>query len=330
MILKPPGKQGRSAKSANDLQREVADRVTQRWEEKHRKEVQAARMASIKNYMMLLILLGMVAGGFYGWKIGCFDQWFGSPAHIHVVPPSCAESTFDKPISTDKDKAKVIDLPKASDVQRDCGKQLDYYTEVVRSFKDVVIDYWKNAPDSDRPRKAGKPLTYRCLLADEQDKPLILELYTDPIAKMKVKQVTASVGVIDYSLKDFNSLIKKSPYLISIEGRAYVAESNGQSGQRSFPLPTTGVVNPSKMIFGSLYDIMYNMGVSKPNFKYSVKFESKGDANLIDVAAVGFGESVHRKTFEAKIADRYGLNVTSDAMAIDAVIRMGRVKIETL
>ena len=330
MILKPPGKQGSSAKTANDLQREVAARVTQRWEEKHRKEVQAARMASIKNYVSLLILLVMAGGGFYAWKIGYFDQWLGSSAQINVAPSSCVQPTSSKSMSIDRGEAKVIELPKAPEVQRDCGKQLDYYTEVVHSFRDVVIDYWKNAPDSDRPHKAGKPLTYRCLLADEQCKPLILELYTDPVAKMKAKRVSASVGLVDFPLKDFNSLIKKSPYLISIGRRAYVAESNGQSGQRSFSLPASGEVNPSKMMFGSLYDIMYDMKVSKPSFKYSVKFESKGDSNLIDVATVGFGENVHRKTFETKIADRYGLDVTSDAMAIDAVIRMGRVKIETL
>ena len=216
MILKPPSKQGSCAKSANDLQREVANRVTQRWEEKHRKELQVARMANIKNYTMLFILLGMVGGGFYGWKIGYFDRWFDSSTHIHVASSSCAESTSDKLISIGKGEAKEIALPKVSEVQIDCGKQLDHYTEVARSFRNVVIDYWKNAPDSDRPYKAGKPLTYRCLLADEQGKPLLLELYTDPVAKMKVRRVSASVGMIDFPLKDFNSLIKKSPYLISI------------------------------------------------------------------------------------------------------------------
>ena len=179
MTLKPPSKQGRCAKSANELQREVADRVTQRWEDKHRKEVQAARMASIKNYVSLFILLVMAGGGFYAWKIGYFDQWLGSSVQINVAPSSCAQSTSSKSMSIDRGETKVIESPKTLEVQRDCGKQLDYYAEVVHSFRDVVIDYWKNAPDSDRPRKAGKPLMYRCLLADEQCKPLILESHME-------------------------------------------------------------------------------------------------------------------------------------------------------
>jgi hypothetical protein len=147
---------------------------------------------------------------------------------------------------------------------------------------------------------------------------------------MTAKRISASLGTVDFPIEEFNRLVKKSPYLIMREGRAYFAESRGNAFQKKYSFPASGEVNPSRDMFGSLYNAMFELKVTKPHFKYGVKFLCKGESRPIDVAMIGFGENVLRKKFEEKIAEKYGLNVSSDAMAIDALIRTGLVKIETL
>ena len=323
MTLRPPNAQGSRAQSSNELQREVADKVTQRWEEKHRKEKRAARIASIKNYLSLCLLCVMLGGGFYVYKSGVLDIWFGR-----------SESPILSTPSTQIMQGEELPIPKAvaqpAELLADKEQFLDRYGEVVKSFGHVTIDYWKNAPDSDRPGKSGGPLVFHCLIPDSNGTPLVLELHTAPGAKMMIKRISASLGTVDFSVEEFNGLIRKSPYLIMRNGRAYFAESRGNAFQRKYSFPASGEVNPSRDMFGSLYNAMFELKVAKPAFKYGVKFLCKGEAEPVYVAVVGFGENVLRKKFEEKIAEKYGLDVSSDAMAIDALIRTGQVGIDTL
>jgi hypothetical protein len=321
MLLRPPNAQESRAQSSNELQREVADRVTQRWEEKNRKEKRAARIASLKNYLSLCILCGILGGGFYAYKSGMLDTWLG-----RFESPAVSSA----PTQTTQKEEFTVEKIAARPTERSIDKEqaLDRYGEVVKSFGHVTIDYWKNAPDTDRPGKSVRPLVFYCLIPDSNGTPLILELHTASGAKMTAKRISASLGTVDFPIEEFNRLVKKSPYLIMREGRVYFAESRGNAFQKKYSFPASGEVNPSRDMFGSLYNAMFELKVTKPHFKYGVKFLCKGESRPIDVAMIGFGENVLRKKFEEKIAEKYGLNVTSDAMAIDALIRTGLVKIE--
>lgn len=327
MTLKPPGPRSGNTSPSNDLQREVADRVTKRWEEKHRKELHAARMAAFRNWLAILALCGIAGGGFYAWKSGFFDQWLNG-----AKPGSAPAKARSVTQNTDSGIAipDVRPVPKAVEVSADNVRQLDHYADTVRSFSDVTIDYWKNAPATDRPGKSGVPLTFLCLIPDENGQPLILQLHTSPGSKMKVERLSASHGKVDFGLERFNQLVKKTPYLIAREKRAYFAKSGADRLNRPFPFPEKGEVNPSRMDFGALYGVMETLKTAKPKFRYAVKFEVKGESGPIDVAKVGFGESVPRKNFMEKLAAKYGLDVKSEAMALDALLRTGRVRITAL
>ena len=307
MTLKSPSSQNGQTQASNDLQREVADRVTKRWEEQNKKERRAARISSLKNWFAIFLLCVMGCGGFYVWKKGGLEQCLMDAKSV---------------IATVSDKFGAR--------QSKDAPQCDWYGDAVKSFGSAKIDYWKNAPASDKPEKTAVPLDFLCLIPDDKGNPLILELHTAPGAKMTVKRISASLGTVDFPIEEFNRLVKKSPYLIMREGRAYFAESRGNAFQKKYSFPASGEVNPSRDMFGSLYNAMFELKVAKPAFKYGVKVLCKGEAEPVYVAVVGFGENVLRKKFEEKIAEKYGLDVSSDAMAIDALIRTGQVGIDTL
>ncbi len=328
MPLRPPDTQGSKMQQANDLQREVADRITKRWEARREKELRTARIANFKNYLAILFLLGVAGGGFYAWKSGILEQWVSGcgPTEIspETEPVKSRQST--PPVSPQAENGKGTgNRPNGDKMQA-----IDHYAKAVKAFSTVSIDYWKNAPESDRPAKAGNPMDYYCLIPDKRGNPLVLILHTAPGAKMSVERVSANAGIADFPVDEFNRLSKMSPYLIAREDRAYFAASRSFSKPDKFPLPADGKVNPSKIFFGALYGVMADMKVAKPGFKYAVRFEGKGGTEPIDVAVVGFGESVSRKAFEEKISQKFGLDISSDSMAIDAILRMGRVQIEPL
>jgi hypothetical protein len=307
MTLKSPSPQNGQTQASNDLQREVADRVTKRWEEQNKKERRAARISSLKNWFAIFLLCVMGCGGFYVWKRGGLEQCLMDAKSV---------------IATVSDKF--------GDQKSKDTSQCDRYADAVKSFGSAKIDYWKNAPASDKPEKSAVPLDFLCLIPDDKGNPLILELHTAPGAKMTVKRISASLGTVDFPVEKFNSLIKKSPYLVVRDGRAYFADSRKPGLQKELPFPEKGALNPAAIAFGALYDVMHKLKVGKPDFRYAIKFSGKGTDEVLDVATVGFGESVDRKLLEKKVAEKIGLNIASEAVAIDAVIRMGRISIDAL
>lgn len=327
MPLRPPDTQGSKMQQANDLQREVADRITKRWEARREKELRTARIANLKNYLAILFLLGVAGGGFYAWKSGILEQWVSGCVPAAPSPEAeLVESRQSTQVPPQTGNGKgTNNRPNGDKMQA-----IDHYAKAIKAFSTVSIDYWKNAPESDRPAKAGNPMDYYCLIPDKRGKPLVLILHTAPGAKMSVERVSANAGIADFPVDEFNRLSKTSPYLIAREDRAYFAASRSFSKPDKFPLPADGKVNPSKIFFGALYGVMTDLKVAKPGFKYVVRFEGKGDSEPIDVAFVGFGESVSRKAFEEKISQKFGLDVSSDSMAIDAILRLGQVQIEAL
>jgi hypothetical protein len=249
----------------------------------------------------------MGCGGFYVWKRGGLEQCLMDVKSVIAMV-------------SDKFGAR----------QSKDAPQCDWYGDAVKSFGSAKIDYWKNAPASDKPEKTAVPLDFLCLIPDNNGDPLILELHTAPGAKMTAKRISANLGTVDFPVEEFNRLVKKSPYLIMRDGRAYFADSRRPGLQKEMRFPEKGALNPAAIVFGALYDVMQKLKVAKPDFRYAIKFSGKGGVESVNVATVGFGESVDRKLLENTIAEKYNLNVSSDAVAIDAVIRMGRISIDAL
>ena len=121
MTLKPPKPQLPVSESANQLQREAASRVTQRYEEQCQKEKRREIRARIRSWLSILFLLGLCGGGYYVWRSGSLKDW-----------KQWADSITDRFLGAG-DRAE------------------DPLTALERKFREAKVDYWQNAPAKDRP-----------------------------------------------------------------------------------------------------------------------------------------------------------------------------------
>ena len=326
MELKPPKPVMSTSVEYNRLQREAADRVTQRFEEQRRKDRRRALAATIRNFVSVLLLLLLAGAGFYAWKSGMLDGWLG-PGKTEPVdmegaerPASAFSGTNAKEVPT-----PAVVVPKEDKGVRD--RNIDVYSEVVRQFRCAKVDYWKNVSDVDRPGKSASPLKFWCLTANKDTGSVILELSMSKGEKMKVRRLSASNGLVDSSETEFARLTAKEPYLVMREGRAYFAFKGKGRLPAEVPAPQKDkALNPGQVEFGDLYARFTDMKMNPPEFFYDVLFEVKGGSPVLKIATVRFGEDVPYRLFFSKVAEHYGLS-ESEAMAIDAILKLGKARV---
>lgn len=295
MPLKPPKPQLPVSESANQLQREAASRVTQRYEEQCRKEKRREVRARIRSWLSILFLLGLCGGGYYAWRSGSLKEW-----------KSWAKAMVERLSGTDRAE--------------------DPLSALERKFREAKVDYWQNAPASDRPKKEGAPLTFWCLAVGEGDAPVFLELKMAADAKIQVRQLSVEAGLVTASQADFTKLVAKNPYLVMREGRAYFATKGKSPLPASCEVPNAKTpLDPARLEFGGLYAVFKKMSMPPPPFRYDVFFETKGKPPQL-IATVGFGETVPRTAFIPKVAALYNLQATH-AREIENVLGLGRVKV---
>lgn len=296
MTLKPPKPQLPVSESANQLQREAASRVTQRYEEQCRKEKRREMRARIRSWLSILFLLGLCGGGYYVWWSGSLKDWEQWAKSI-TGPLLGADDRTEDPL-----------------------------TALERKFREAKVDYWQNAPAKDRPEKGGPPLTFWCLAVDENNSPVFLELKMAADANIQVQRLSADAGLVKASHADFTKLIAKNPYLVMREGRAYFAAKGKSSLPALCAIPNAKTpLDPARLEFGGLYAVFKKMSMPPPPFRYDVFFETEDKSPLL-IATVGFGETVPRTAFIPKVAALYGLKTTR-TREVESVMGLGRVKV---
>lgn len=329
MELKPPRLATSTPTAYTSLQREAADRVARRYEEQRRKDRRRAFVARLKNIVVIVFLLTLVGGGFYAWQSGMLDGWLNAGMDARTPTPKIdaplAPFLTEGDLKTPEVSSPEVISPKDEDREaRD--RNLDAYSEVVRQFRKAKVDYWKNAPDIDRPGKSGTPLKFWCLAVDENEVPVVLELSMSVDAKMKVRRLSASSGMVGSSVDEFTRLTTKNPYLVMREDRAYFSAKGKGRLPAEVPIPQKEkALNPGKIEFGALYKVLMEMGISSPKLMYDVMLNVKGGP-VLKIATVRFGEEVTYGLFFSKVADHYGLS-ENEAIAIDAILKMGKARI---
>jgi len=327
--IKPPKPIMSTSVEYNRLQREAADRVTQRFEDQRRKDRRRALAATIRNFVAVVILLLLAGAGFYAWRSGMLGDWIGegkaAPANMDAV-----ERPASAPPGANASEVSPSDVagPKENKDDKDVrARNVDAYSEVVRQFRRAKVDYWKNVIDADRPGKSGSPLKFWCLTGNKDRGPVILELSMSKGEKMKVRRLSASNGLVDSSETEFARLTAKEPYLVMREERAYFAFKGKGRLPAAVPAPQKDkALNPGQVEFGDLYAIFMDMKMNPPEFLYDVLFEVKGGGPILKIATVRFGEDVPYRLFFAKVAEHYDLS-ESEAMAIDAVLKLGKARV---
>ena len=327
MQLRPPRLTSSASAGTSQLQQEVADSVTRRHEDVSRRKWQGRLFAILQSIVYTGFLLVITVGGFYAWQCGLFDDLMDG--RLYECSSAVGERVEGAGMREDLRGGDMADAKQGAEAKRVDIKERksDAYAEVVKLFRTANIDYWKNARDEDKPIKGKGPLAFWCIAAGENEEPVFLELSIQVGAKMKVRRLSANVGMVDATEAEFAKLTDSNPYLVMREGRAYFATKKSRMPM-SCPAPAQGEsLNPSELEFGALYAIFPKMQMQAPPFVYDVFFEVKGDSTL-KIASVRFGEKVYREAFVKKIESQYGLDST-DAMAVDAVLKVGRVKISS-
>ena len=335
MELKPPALTGTTSQTGNELQRQVAKQVTERWEAELRKKQRMAMIGRIKLLMSVLLLCGMAGGGIFLWRAGYMDGL------LEMFAGKDADGAKDRGVDGPKDRNEndgtFESLLKAS--RRDRVQQarpaaldkdarermLDAYSAFAGGFKGVSVDYWRNAPENDRPGKSKSPMKFKCLVADEAGAPVFLELNTARGAPMKVRRISANAGAVEMTKQEFDRLVGRSPYLVARDGRAYFAASRKHSPAALYPVPDAAGVNPSKIEFGSLYGLIEKMRIPAPKFRYDVQFVPKDGGKAIEIGEVGYGESLSRGDFARKAA-RYLMLDAVDDPVVEAFLKNGGVR----
>ena len=320
-----PPKIAPASEETTQFLQESVDRVTRRHEDASRRKWQSRLFTVLQSIVYTGFLLVIIAGVFYAWQGGLLDDLMGGESS--ECPSAVGEGVKRAEMHEDLcvgDMANAKEVAEEGRVDTN-AREPDTYAEVKRLFRTAKIDYWKNAIDEDKPIKGEAPLAFWCIVVGEDEEPVFLELNVQFGAKMKVRRLSASEGMVDATEKEFAKWTAHNPYLVMREGRAYFAAKKDRMPMICSAPGQGESLNPSELEFGALYAIFPKMEMQTPPFVYDVFFEFKGDPTF-KVATVRFGEKVHREAFVEKIESQYGLDST-DAMAVDAVLKVGRVKI---
>ena len=322
MELRPPASVASTPTVNNNLQREAVERVTKRYEnQEHSCKDRIVVACGIKTIIELILLLVLAGVIFYAWWRGIFDG--GLNTRLDDELARLEEAGLPVPTESENKVSEVS----PNEVSASGEEDGDDYFKVVRQFRKAEVDYWKNALNVDRVGKNAGSIKYWCLVVDEGNLPVILELSIAKGTKMNVRRLSASNGLVDSSVAEFERFTAKSPYLVMREGRAYFASK----GKERLPVTVSapqkgGALNPAQLEFGGLYAIFTELKMPPPRFAYDVLFEVKGGDPVLKVATVRFGEDVSYDQFFSKVAEHYDLS-ESEAMAIDAVLKMGKARI---
>ncbi len=322
-----PTQSGSASAETSQPQQEVVDRVTRRHEDASHRKWQSRLFTVLQSIVYTGFLLVIMAGVFYAWQGGLLDDLIGGESS--ECPSAVGEGVKRIEMHEDLRGGDMANVNQVAEEKRvDLkGHKPDTYAEVEKLFRIAKVDYWKNALDEDKPIKGEGPFAFWCIAVGENEEPVFLELSIQFGAKMKVRRLSASAGMVNATEEEFAKWTARNPYLVMREGRAYFAAKKDRMPMVC-PAPAQGEsLNPSELEFGALYVIFQKMHMQAPPFVYDVFFEVKGDSTL-RIATVRFGEKVSREAFVKKIESQYGLDST-DAMAVDAVLKVGRVKISS-
>ena len=169
------------------------------------------------------------------------------------------------------------------------------YNALAVDFKNVPIDYWKNAPADLRPGNVKHDMVYRCLLPDSVDGLAFYDVSVKPREPMSVKRLSAETDAQEIPSEEFGKLCTQNPYLMLVEGKVYFCPT---MKWRKHHVPTDSEeLNPSSEEFGALYGVLQDIGVRPQKFRYEVLLQSPNEAEPMSVGQVAWGDSLSRDAF---------------------------------
>lgn len=335
MQLRHPTQAGTASQSADDLQHAAAMRVQARIDAAERKQASRESAKAFKNFFSIVLMLGVLALGFWAWKSGLLDSALEKKSEeqkqqlgdlYEAAPAKGAAPTAEEAKGTG---AQILDRVKkvAQDVASAVGKgaaEPVSAAAVAARFEGAAIDYWKNAVAEDKPGK-DRSLLFTGLVPKEGGSFDLLEIEMGG-GRFAVKRVGAAGQAEEIDKAGFNKLIAKTPYLVVREGRAYYCSAGRVSKPDFYKVPAKGgALNPSRDEFGALADCLAAVKTKTPTFRYKATLVLENLKKELEVATVGYGEEIPRAAFE-----KAAHTLLDDAEMCETFLAAGKVRIQSV
>ena len=311
MELRHPVLTGTTSATGNNLQHEVVNRFEARKAEEQRRLQQMERMRKLRTLLAFLFVAAVAGGGFWAWRNGLFDQYLKRSAVAEPQPATVdSEQSAVKPAESVKPSRAAVEVAIDDSVAA--------YMNAEKDFRGATVDYWRNAPDADRPGKSKLPLQLSALVPTDKGKVALIVMASIPGKKMSYSELSPSAGTVELSKEAFGRLTAETPFLVLSGTHAYFSSATKKAQPTDFPPPTKDAgFNPSRMEFGKLYGEVSRLGLQMGKFRYHVSFNAKGLHAPVDVADVKFGEEVPYASFVKALEEK--------GFPGEAVLKLGRV-----
>ena len=120
------------------------------------------------------------------------------------------------------------------------------YERIEEPFRMAPVADWSTVPDALRPANVATNTTYHAMLPGPDGR-VLLELTASPGGKMRVRRLSPISEPVELEPESFQRFVRKTPYLIMINGNVYFCSSKKSSENREtfrnslfLPPPPTG------------------------------------------------------------------------------------------
>ncbi len=320
MELKRPRQTGTTSRTGDRLQHEAALNVQARIDAEARRRRQRERAQFLRFLMRGLLVLVLVGGGAWAWRMGWFDKYLGDD---EVVKRETSATGGSQLVATadGEDHASAPDgngTPAGTAAEEGA---VGILRAAEAKFAGATLDYWKNARAEDRPVKGRPPLVFTGLVPDGKGDWMLFELTHVWGRPLTARRLAEGGGAQILSKAEFEKLVGAMPYLVVREGRAYFC-SNAKE-RTVYPVPRRGTsFNPSRNEYGALFDLLPKLKVQPPTGGYEVVLLLDKFKKDLPIATVRFGEEIPRSVFE-----RAARTLADDAGVCETILSHGKVRV---
>ncbi len=320
MELKRPRQTGTTSRTGDRLQHEAALNVQARIDAEARRRRQRERAQFLRFLTRGLLVLVLVGGGAWAWRMGWFDKYLGED---EVAGRDAAATGASQRVATagGEDHASAPDGDGTAAGTAAEEGEVGILRAAEAKFAGATLGYWKNAVAEDRPVKGRPPLVFTGLVPDGKGDRMLFELTHVWGKPLTARRLAEGGGAQILSKAEFEKLVGAMPYLVVREGRAYFC-SNAKE-RTVYPVPRRGTsFNPSRNEYGALFDLLPKLKVQPPTGGYEVVLLLDKFKKDLPIATVRFGEEIPRSVFE-----RAARTLADDAGVCETILSHGKVRV---